>query len=204
MVNAWGPLGWATLHSVTAMYSETPSELEKTLLTRWLDSFQKTIVCERCRSHFLELLTDYKRAYPNWNASRKDAVLFALRAHNTVNSKNGKPVYSAGECLSLLKTNIPSERASLMRQSYIVYVRKDWSRDTTMTGISAVKYIKELITLEQSFWSKRSFSWDEIVIDEHVNPLGPIPVQRQFQKPIAAYRFASLKLPKPRFSFLSG
>ena len=201
MTKTWGPLGWATIHSVTAMYSETPSDLEKTLLSRWIDSFQKTIVCEKCRSHFLTLLTDYKRADPNWNASRKDAVLFGLRAHNTVNSKNGKPVYSTAECLRLLKINIPPERASMMRQSYIVYVRKEWSRDMTMSGISSVKYIKDLITVEQTYWSQKSFSWDDIVVNENVNPIGPPPIsERVFHVPVAGYR---LSLPKVRFSFLS-
>ena len=201
MTKAWGPLGWATIHSVMAMYSETPTDLEKALLSRWIESFQRTIVCERCREHFLILLNDYRQRYPNWNASRKDAVLFGLRAHNTVNSKNGKPVYSTEECLRLLKENIPSERAALMRQSYIVYVRKEWSRDMTMTGISAVKYIKDLITVEQTYWSHKSFSWSDIVLDESVSPLGPAsPVKRQFHQPTPGYR---LNLPKVRFSFLS-
>jgi hypothetical protein len=201
MTKAWGPLGWATIHSVTAIYSETPSELEKALLSRWLESFQRTIVCEKCRGHFFTLMNDYKRAYPNWNASRKDAVLFGLRAHNTVNSKNGKPVYSTEDCLRLLRANIPPERASLMRQSYIVYIRKEWSRDMTMVGISSVKFIKDLITVEQNMWSQKSFSWDDIVLDESVSPLGPPPpnIQRQAQ-PTPGYR---LNLPKVRFSFLS-
>jgi len=201
MTKTWGPLGWATIHSVMAMYSETPTELEKALLSRWIESFQRTIVCERCREHFLILLNDYKQRYPNWNASRKDAVLFGLRAHNTVNSKNGKPVYSTEECLRLLKVNVPPERASLMRQSYIVYVRKEWSRDMTMTGISAVKYIKDLITVEQTYWSQKSFSWNDIVVDENVSPLGPPPpVKKQFHQSTPGFR---LNLPKVRFSFLS-
>ena len=56
MTKAWGPLGWATLHSIACLYPDQPSEYEKELLNKWFDSFQRTIVCEKCREHFFELL----------------------------------------------------------------------------------------------------------------------------------------------------
>jgi len=202
MTKAWGPLGWATIHSIAAMYPVSPTDLEKALITRWFDTFHHTIVCELCRNHFGVLLKEYKSAYPNWNASRSDMIHFVLRAHNSVNASINKPIYSAEECLRLLRTNIPEDKAARMRQSYIVYVRKEWSRDMTMTGISAVKHLKDLIAVERDYWSTQSFSWNNITITESVGPLSPP------KKPIQTKAFGgpapfSLNLPKARFSFLS-
>jgi hypothetical protein len=36
MTAVWGPLGWMTLHSVSTMYPEQPTQAEKTLMTTWL------------------------------------------------------------------------------------------------------------------------------------------------------------------------
>lgn len=202
MTKAWGPLGWATLHSIAAMYSDSPTELEKVFITRWIESFQRTITCEMCRTHFAALLKEYQSTYPDWNASRTNLVHFALRAHNTVNANIGKPVYSAEDCLRLLKENIPPEKAATIRQSYIVYVRKEWSRDMTMTGISAVKYIKDLITVEQDYWSRKGFSWDDIRITESIGPLSSAKKTPHIRTPVNIPPF-SLKLPTARFSFLS-
>lgn len=203
MTKAWGPLGWATLHSVAAIYSDTPSDLEKALITRWMDAFQKTIVCEMCRSHFETLLRDYRSRYPDWNQSRSKLMLFALRAHNTVNSSISKPVYSAEDCMRLIKQNIPAERAAYMRQSYIVYIRKEWSRDMTMTGISTIKYIKDLISVEKDYWSQKRFSWDDV--STITEPVGSISPQKNVSSGHIRIqpRYSSIKLPTARFSFLS-
>lgn len=213
MTKTWGPLGWATLHSVAALYPDNPSDAEMNLITRWIESFRMCIVCEKCKQHFTTLLSEYKAMYPDWNASRKNLSLFVLRAHNTVNVRQvSKPALSVEEALVQLNMHLPADKASSMRQSYIVHIRADWSRNLSMEGVTAAKYIRELVLAETEYWGKRSFSWADIehlVRSESISPLPSrekpkltggirMPQPQQYQphrQPIMGS--------KPRFSFLS-
>lgn len=174
MTKIWGPLGWATLHSIAALYPDEPSDLERTLLDRWIDSFRRCIVCEKCHQHFTKMLTEYKRMYPMWNTSRKELSLFVLRAHNTVNARTQKPVYSVSDALSLLRQNVSEDKAHLMRQSYIVFIQRDWSRHTSLQGITALRIVQDMITTETEYWGKRQLSWDEIAPLVEGESVGPI------------------------------
>lgn len=162
--------------------------------------------------HFKKMFADYTAAYPQWNTSRKELTLFVLRAHNTVNARQNYTVHSVDDAFKLLKTNVDPQKAEAIRQSYILYIRKDWGRDTTMSGISSVKYIKELLMAETDYWSKRTFDWDDvyrIVSNESISPIeGLTPAK---PKPIVIATsgsqgyslFKSMNTSKPRFSFLS-
>lgn len=209
MTKVWGPLGWATLHSIAALYPNDPSELEKVMIVRWIDAFQKTIVCEKCKHHFEVFLHDYRLVYPNWYNSRKELTLMVLRAHNAVNARISKPVYSVQDSISLLRGNVVAEKANLMRQSYILLIRRDWSRDTTLGGISTAKYIKDIVMTETEYWSSRTFSWDDI--EQLVNGENIEPVVKQtrpnvvsIKAPVRSLSALSIaNISKPRFSFLS-
>ena len=163
MTKTWGPLGWATLQSVAALYPDEPTELEQQLLIRWIDAFRRTIVCEKCHQHFTQLLNEYSALYPNWYASRKNFTLFVLRAHNTVNVRTSKSPISMEEAFRQLRKNIDPTKAHLQRQSYILYIRRDWGKQTTLGGATAARYIKEITMTETEYWSTREpFTWDEI------------------------------------------
>lgn len=217
MTKSWGPLGWATLHSVAAAYPDNPSELEKSLLVKWLDSFKNCIVCIVCKDHFAQLMRDYRSLYPNWNASRKDLTLFALRAHNTVNVRQlGRNSLTMDEVFARFRQNIDPSKASAMRKSYIVYIRADWGKSLNFDGFTAAKYIKELILIETEYWSSRpAFTWDEIrtlVNGENIEAIpGSKPPNRSviFSTPKISPKmptstpFKLTQTGKPRFSFLS-
>lgn len=212
MTKTWGPLGWATLHSIAALYPDTPSENEKNLITRWIESFRMCIVCDKCKTHFTTLLNEYKMLYPNWNASRKDLSLFVLRAHNTVNIRQiSKPALTPEEAIVQLKANIPAERAASMRQSYIVHIRAEWTRSLNLDGITAARYIRELILTETEYWSKRSFSWNDVEPLIQFESISPLPSREKLKTGImggvrlqSAPRIATTgPSTKPRFSFLS-
>ena len=215
MTQAWGPLGWATLHSVAALYPDSPTELEKSLILKWLDSFRNCIVCSVCKDHFSTLLRDYIVLYPDWNASRKDLSLFVLRAHNTVNVRQlGRNSLSIEEAFARLRMNIDPSTAAAKRKSYIVYIRADWGKSLNFDGFTAAKYIKELIMIETDYFSSRPlFSWDDVyalVTGENIEAIGSKAKPRSIfnnnmvrpptKSPSAAYPFT---VGKPRFSFLS-
>lgn len=215
MTQAWGPLGWATLHSVAALYPDNPTDLEKSLILKWIDSFRNCIVCSVCKDHFSTLLREYIVLYPDWNASRKNLSLFILRAHNTVNVRQlGRKSLSIDEAFARLRMNIDPAKADAKRKSYIVYIRADWGKSMNFDGFTAAKYIKELIMIETDYLSSRPiFSWDDIytlVNGENIEAIGPKPKPRSIftnnivrpptKSPSVAY---PLTVGKPRFSFLS-
>jgi len=203
MTKTWGPLGWATLHSIAALYPQQPTELEKELVTKWMQNFNRCIVCENCRMHYSTLLKDYMQQYPNWNATQRDLSLFVLRAHNIVNKQTGKPIETLENSINLLRANVPEDRAALMRQSYIVYIQKQWSRDISLNGITSLRLLQELILAERQYWCQRSFSWDTIaesLQNENIAPVTPgaAPIVRRAQ----ATPF-KLNSPRVRMSFVS-
>lgn len=212
MTKTWGPLGWATLHSVAALYPDNPTELEKALISRWIDSFRSCIVCEKCKSHFTTLLSEYTARYPDWNASRKNVCLFVIRAHNTVNLRQtNRPVLSASEAIEHLRRNIPIDKAHLIRQSYIVHIRAEWGKIMGVEAVGAARYIRELVMTETDYWGTRSFNWSDIeplVRDEDV---GPLPSRQKESSSIFSFKVSQPRNPvsftgpvsKPRFSFLS-
>lgn len=164
MTKAWGPLGWATLHTIAALYPDFPSPYEVELLNRFLNSFTSTILCPSCLQHFTDLQTLYTQMFPNWKNSRKTVCEFVFRAHNTVNKRTHKKIYTLPESIAELQTIIPDSLAgSVKRQQYLVYIRADWMRNMTLTGISNAPRLKELNTIEDEYWSKRSFLWSDIL-----------------------------------------
>ena len=214
MTKTWGPLGWATLHSVAALYPDTPTDAEMNLITRWIESFRMCIVCEKCKQHFTTLLSEYKSMYPDWNASRKNLSLFVLRAHNTVNIRQvSKPVLSVDEAMTQLKTYLPADKAFMMRQSYIVHIRAEWGRNLSMEGVTAAKYIREIILAETEYWGKRSFSWSDVENLVRTESISPLPSRDKpkltsgIRIPQPPSQIQSQRQPilgtKPRFSFLS-
>ena len=173
MTKSWGPLGWATLHSISALYPDNPTDLEQDMFARWLDAFTKSILCPSCMKHFSDTISAYTIVNPRWKSSRRGVVEFVLRAHNSVNARTGKKIYSFDESMAELETFLPAVMASTRRQQYLVYVRNDWMRNMTIEGISTAGKLKELNMVEENYWSKRYFQWSDLNIfaDVNVSPL---------------------------------
>jgi len=163
MTKAWGPLGWLTLHTIAALYPDFPSQFELELLNRFLESFTQTILCPSCLQHFTDMLALYTQRYPGWKTSRRTVCEFVFRAHNTVNQRTHKKLYTLEESIAELSTLMPDVQAArVKRQQYLVYIRSDWMKNMTLNGISSAPKIRELNTIEEEYWSKRSFSWSDI------------------------------------------
>jgi hypothetical protein len=175
MTKAWGPLGWATLHTIAALYPDFPSQYELELLNRFLESFTQTILCPSCLQHFSDMVTVYTQRNPGWKNSRHTVCEFVFRAHNTVNQRTHKKMYTLEESIELLRTIMPDYQAArVKRQQYLVYIRNDWMKNMTLNGISSAPKLKELNTIEEEYWSKRSFSWSDIASFTNIS-ISPIP-----------------------------
>ena len=169
MTKGWGPLGWATLHSISALYPDNPSVLEQEMFSRWLVSFTQTILCPSCMKHFSDTVSAYTLLNPQWKSSRRGVLEFVLRAHNSVNARSHKKVYSFAESMAELAVFLPESVATTRRQEYLSYIRNDWMRNMTLEGISNASKLKELNAVEDSYWSKRSFKWSDLSVFSNVN-----------------------------------
>ena len=173
MTKGWGPLGWATLHSISALYPDNPSDLEQEMFSRWLLSFTATILCPSCMQHFTDATAAYTMINPSWKSSRRGVLEFVMRVHNSVNARNRGRVYSFTDSMAELAVFLPEDMAAARRREYLAYIRNDWMRNMTLAGISTAPKLRELNTIEDSYWSKRSFRWSDLSIfsDINVSPL---------------------------------
>jgi hypothetical protein len=152
MTAIWGPLGWLTLHSVAGVYSDTPTNAEKQLMTVWLDLFRDTITCHYCRSHFTDMYAMYRQRFPGMFDSRQEFVAFTFRAHNAVNRRLNKPIYnSVSECMATLRNAIQSKTAREYRTAYLNHIRRYWSTFQDVSGIVALKKINQMIQIETDY-----------------------------------------------------
>lgn len=156
MTAIWGPLGWMTLHSTACAYPESPLQSEKELMNTWLDMFRDTITCPSCRDHFTKMLATYRSQFPNMLQNRHEFVMFTFRAHNAVNRRLKKPIYnSVDECMTTLKQNIATKSARDYRNAYFAHITRHWTIFQDISGIVALKKIRELKRIEAEYVSLR-------------------------------------------------
>ena len=161
MTAIWGPLGWMTLHSVAMCYPETPTAAEKELMRSWLDMFRDTITCPSCRGHFTTMLATYRASFSTMLNSRHDLAMFTFRAHNAVNRRLKKPVYSTvDECMATLKNNVKTRSARDYRVSYINHATRHWRIFQDITGITALKKLNEMRKIETDYFTSRDTNLD--------------------------------------------
>ncbi len=186
MTAIWGPLGWMTLHSVATSYPDNPTQPERELMYSWVDMFRDTITCPSCKEHFTALLANYRAQFPNMLASRQEFAMFSFRAHNAVNRRLSKPLRGTlGDCIETLQYNIKTRSASEYRNAYLSHITRHWMMMRDVTGIIAMKKIREMNKIEAEYIRQRdtNFSVDlnpdpvvlpSDVLEKNPNAVGPI------------------------------
>jgi hypothetical protein len=124
--------------------------------------------------HFAEATAAYSMINPRWKSGRRGVVEFVLRAHNSVNVRNHRKVYSFADSMAELAVFLPEDTATAKRHEYLIYIRNDWMKNITIDGISTAPRLKELNTIEDSYWSRRSFTWSDLSQFSDVNVM-PLP-----------------------------
>ena len=176
MTSVWGPLGWMTLHSVSSIYPDNPSDDDKQIAKKFLSAFEETISCPSCKGHFSALVNTYRLRNPNWLDSRYDFFLFVCRAHNTVNSRLDKPrPKTLTESLQLFKNNTVHTSASGFRQKYIQYLISNWSKEMTGDSMMMMSRVKELKKINDEYWNLRDGNLDSFIILADTDVLTPVP-----------------------------
>jgi len=161
MTSICGPLGWMTLHSTACAYPELPTPSEKELMSSWLELFRASITCPSCRDHFTTLLNNYRIHFPGMLNSRQDFVIFTFRAHNAVNRRIHKPLYSSvEECLATLRNIVKTRHAREYRNTYIAHITRHWKVMQDVNGIVILKKIQEMKRIEAEYVSQRDTNFE--------------------------------------------
>jgi FAD-linked sulfhydryl oxidase len=168
----WGPLGWMTLHSVSAIYPEKPTLEEKLLLERFVENYRECITCPHCKSHFSAMLNTYKRSHPEWSSSRFDFFVFVCRAHNTVNRRLDKPVLQTlDDCIQRLKDVTKVTNGGTYRAAYINYLLRNWSVEQTGEGFMNISITKQLKKINEEYFNPRDTGFENLKFDRDANVL---------------------------------
>jgi hypothetical protein len=172
MKKFWGPLGWLTLHSVSLIYPVNPNVGDRALASQFLELFGDTISCNQCKQHFLTMKTFYSNSHPDFLDSRQNFALFVFRAHNTVNLRIDKPrPATVAECLDTLRNATSQVSLAQFRQSYLSYLNQNWGREITGDGFILRGKVKDMIRINNEFWSPREIPIPEL---EEADVLTPI------------------------------
>lgn len=172
MTSLWGPLGWMTLHSISLLYPESPSQADKQILKRYMDLFRDTITCPYCQSHFKIIYTNYARSHPEWANSRFDFFMFVVRAHNTVNKRLNKPKpESVQACLDMYKATTQNTTGLGYRTAYLTYLLRNYGREMSGEGYMHLSEVREMKRITEEYWNKKteesisSFQMDANVLE---------------------------------------
>lgn len=101
-------------------------------------------------------------------------MLFTLRAHNSVNKRLRKPIYSTVQaCFEALRKNVQFNNARSFRITYINRITQHWRVFQDASGLSAMKKIHEMKKIEDNYMGPRSNEF-EVAIPEDavVVPIG--------------------------------
>lgn len=117
--------------------------------------FRDTITCPHCKEHFGTMLQNYRARFSGMLNSRQEFAMFVFRAHNTVNARLHKPVYSTlQECMNVLHNNIKTRTAADYRISYINHITRYWRTIQDISGIVAMKKVTEMKKIEIEYFSR--------------------------------------------------
>ena len=164
MTSIWGPMGWMTLHSISAAYPDSPTDADRDILNQFMDSFANTIACEICRNHFRGLFLTYRQNIPSWSSSKKELFMMVCRLHNNVNKRLDKPVpKTIAECISLLQNATTYTSQSEFRKKYLAYISGEFRGQQ---GFHASIFIEKMKKINNEYWTSREVAFSDLVFEE--------------------------------------
>jgi hypothetical protein len=157
-----------TLHSISAIYPENPTQDERQILEKFVESFRESITCGHCKSHFTGMLNMYRKQHPEWSSSRYHFFLFVCRAHNTVNKRLDKPIIQTlTDCIETLKNATKVTSAAQYRNAYLNYLTSNWSKEFTGDGAIALGAVRRLRRINEEYFGPRDKGYESIYFFEN-------------------------------------
>ena len=160
MTARWGPLGWLTLHSISANYPENPTYADKMVLKKFVDLFGETISCPSCKTHFGSMYQTYMVRNPSWWDSRAEVFAFVCRAHNTVNARLDKPIIqTVRDSIDTLLMLTKNTSAMEYRNQYLLYLQRNWATPDS-EGFMMSRSVREMIKINNEYWNPRETNFN--------------------------------------------
>lgn len=174
-----------TLHSVSVIYPETPSEEEKAILRKFMELFRDTISCKYCKDHFHRMYTNYIASNPGVFNSRVSFFQFVARAHNTVNLRLDKPrIQTVSACLETLVSNTKHVSSTMIRNNYINYLANNWGNEFTGEGAILRRKALEMKKINDAYLTPRDVGFEGIELPD-MDVLTPIEkIEPKFVSPV--------------------
>ena len=149
---------------MASLYPDEPTGSEKALMNTWLDLFASTITCPSCQGHFQETLEVYRSRFPGMLESRAAFLMFTFRAHNSVNQRLRKPIYSTvAECFEVLRNNVKTRFSAHYRQAYYAHITRHWKVLQDASGMAALRRIADMNKIEATYAAARSDEFTELI-----------------------------------------
>jgi len=116
----WGPGAWNTLHVFAHTAPMKPTKDEREQFRGFLTTFANYLPCPRCRTHFHGFLD--RRMNEHTLATRGSIVRLLNDAHNEVNARCGKRVYSIDEHYAMYSLTARRGDATVVRNILLLAV----------------------------------------------------------------------------------
>jgi hypothetical protein len=193
MSNIWGPMGWMTLHSISASYPDNPTDSDKAILNEYMNAFAYTIPCHICNTHFNSLFSSYKASIPSWANSKQDLFIAICRMHNAVNSRLDKPkANTVDEAIQWLKNAITYTSQADFKRNYLSYLFGQFNKLQPQQN----SYVTKMKKITEEYWNSREYSYSLLVIpEENILVYKNQPVVAVFPKFKLANRSFRFKFP---------
>ena len=117
----WGPHIWKTIHYISLGYPETPSLNDKQIYKNFITSLKDVLPCAMCRKHFNELLTTHPLT-EQVLSSKINLINWCIDAHNLVNIRNNKKVFSYEEAINSIMSSKPCDHENNTDNSFFYLV----------------------------------------------------------------------------------
>jgi len=193
MTAVWGPMGWMTLHSISLLYPDNPSQSDKQILETFLNEFANSITCPHCEQHFKTMFENYRKIHPEWSSSKFQLFLFVARAHNTVNKRLEKPLKTTvQECLDAITQGTLYTSAVDFRRKYINYVAQRMVAEMSGDNMIKVGQAQSMRRINESYWNSKIQG--ELNFDMHANVLEFISDESTSQRVMMGGRMATLHM----------
>jgi FAD-linked sulfhydryl oxidase len=114
--DVWGPLLWKLIHAYSLNYPVTPTAQDRLKARTYYYAIPRFIPCPTCAAHFQEILdrsppiTDSRAALSEWTYD----------AHNAVNTRIGKPIFTVEDFMRLYSPTIKENQPVPSASAYFV------------------------------------------------------------------------------------
>lgn len=103
MTNIWGATYWNFFHTISTMYPDKPSDLDKNMASTFMSKIDKILPCKKCAKHYQQNFRSFK--IRNALNSKNDFIEWFVDFHNYVNMALNKKMLDKFKMINKIKKN---------------------------------------------------------------------------------------------------